>query len=1812
VKALLTSVPVPLAKFVRCPALVLAKMESTVAVQGTHRAIPRPYQQELFEKAKESNIIVFLDTGGGKTLIAAMLIEHVVTRIDHGPRLSIFIVNNRALGEQQFRALQKYFDGTAVRVANYNGYGTSLVTTVHITQWDESHWRKQYQTMDVMVMTADLFLNSLRHAFVTMSDIGLLVFDECHHARLNAPMSLIMKEFYHSSSPYLIDCADDAGVHSTASSDVASKRLRPKILGLTASPVNSGGRALEDPEVFKKQTRDLEQTLDAVIVSPDRGEVKKYISQPVETARLFRVVPKAERAREDAVMDKLQLIVDSLSSRTLADHLDDSEIRRRCRIVLECLEMLGAWCSVQLVVNWIKSFVLLRIQKIALQVELAARNVDLMEVMIKPNGEQAIVWTVRRINHMLSCLYQIVIVLQKEYFPDSAVAECLQDEILSPDHAAVDRTDADDSTIDRSNTVISINANSDSDLRQENYGASSVTNDVSLLDIIDTQFSLVNYGLPAHPTDRSQMSYQLCDLLALIKELQHQDWTEENKLCMIVFVERRTVAVLVSLVINAIFSSSQPTVLDGRLGGTRLLSLPLTGAEIKETALDRSDMFGGSRALTNADVLEQFRTGAVQIIVATAVAEEGLDIAACKVVIRFNPLKNLVSYLQSRGRARHMDSKYILMIERGSKETIANMQKYEQQMREHVTVDNARTQEEQQFRDACERELDDLLADKEANVAYYTVASTGAKVTLHSSIALLHSYCQTLPSDSYSVGARDPVITITRVGLLMFQCDLKLPSSCPVRNTIQSALHPSKRLAKQHACLEACRQLHQFGAMNDHLIPTEWITRKEQILAREMQLRYKIDVIGHQADQANDDAATIAAAKTAAETSLTNTRTYTHKSISWCPEKHLLDGLDEIRQCGVSFYAYHVCSSGVVDGTQNREAGYLMPLLLLSLVPLPDCVPVSCSGTVNFAAAEDSLRDHLHSMELRFSGKCLRFSFDQLGRIQRYFCFLLSAILPSTYTTKLLARPTVYSPIMIAPGLVLGDCPINENTDIIDWHEVNRVVDHMTLGIATNIVSTRLQHEVDKSDSSLHNMLQETLLLSFHQRNNDGGWSFRRMLFADVIPNMDPFNVFVKRIYQEDKIDPRTLTPAIQQLITLGDVLSHRHRTIEDVRGSTCIVTKPAPSMRAVNAVSKGKRSKASREGDDEQEIVVCSKSEGHYCIQTSMRAANLADFVVPVNNVFVHPIPSGRLHVLLPIPVAIFIAEHFLTVQECRDTLLPRMKNLELLWCAVTCTSAQMPVNYERLETLGDSLLKLLITMHVMHAHPFYHEGQLTSKRSQDICNQHLFNVATDVGLTRFIISDSFVGRKFLPLGVDDICPNLPGGRPLREHNVNECTTMPMNEISCKEPTTRLLDRQLADKTVSDVVEAMIGSYYLDCDESLEHVWNDVICGPLKIIRPPEGARCDNEGSVVQSEPCLCPFPLLTEFGRREVSAYSRPLIEKMSSILQYRFQNPALLLDALTHQTFQPDIVFSTGSDSSRLSGTSYQRLEFLGDAVIDFIVMRYLYDWVPALNPGELSDWKSQCVCNESLARCSVNLGLHKYARYSSDPLRIDIDKYIRYCDFVVDSNSEECRFNLLHTDDKRQCSAPKLLGDIFESVVGAMFVDSKCDIHGVVKDFVYAHLINKILEPLLEKARVSSWGTFRHRASVVDEIRAVVRCRDHWTAFLDPVESNEVTCKYVVHGKVLASARGPSRESAELAAAKILLNESDASGQDQGPQQYLRRLNSLCTCLNPAPTPQSLANDEPVLHSSDAFAEDSGDDSESDEESDALLDWWNSKC
>lgn len=133
-------------------------------------------------------------------------------------KISWFIAPTVALCEQQKSVIQTYLPVSVGLVSGSN----------EPDQWkDASLWERVLRTHRIMVSTPQVFLDALRHGYISLGkDISLMVFDEAHHAVDNHPYNRIMKEFYFDLPPRT--------QHGSSTFE------RPTILGLTASPIYGG------------------------------------------------------------------------------------------------------------------------------------------------------------------------------------------------------------------------------------------------------------------------------------------------------------------------------------------------------------------------------------------------------------------------------------------------------------------------------------------------------------------------------------------------------------------------------------------------------------------------------------------------------------------------------------------------------------------------------------------------------------------------------------------------------------------------------------------------------------------------------------------------------------------------------------------------------------------------------------------------------------------------------------------------------------------------------------------------------------------------------------------------------------------------------------------------------------------------------------------------------------------------------------------------------------------------------------------------------------------------------------------------------------------------------------------------------------------------------------------------------------------------------------------------------------------------------------------------------------------------------------
>jgi ribonuclease-3 len=118
------------------------------------------------------------------------------------------------------------------------------------------------------------------------------------------------------------------------------------------------------------------------------------------------------------------------------------------------------------------------------------------------------------------------------------------------------------------------------------------------------------------------------------------------------------------------------------------------------------------------------------------------------------------------------------------------------------------------------------------------------------------------------------------------------------------------------------------------------------------------------------------------------------------------------------------------------------------------------------------------------------------------------------------------------------------------------------------------------------------------------------------------------------------------------------------------------------------------------------------------------------------------------------------------------------------------------------------------------------------------------------------------------------------------------------------------------------------------------------------------------------------------------------LSRIIHYTFNDPSLMIMALTHRSF---------------SSQHNERLEFLGDSVLSFLIANELYKKFPRIDEGDLSRLRAQLVKESSLSHIALSIGLGDFIRLGEGELK------------------------------SAGWRRPSILADTFESIIGAIYLD-----------------------------------------------------------------------------------------------------------------------------------------------------------------------------
>ena len=233
-----------------------------------------------------------------------------------------------------------------------------------------------------------------------------------------------------------------------------------------------------------------------------------------------------------------------------------------------------------------------------------------------------------------------------------------------------------------------------------------------------------------------------------------------------------------------------------------------------------------------------------------------------------------------------------------------------------------------------------------------------------------------------------------------------------------------------------------------------------------------------------------------------------------------------------------------------------------------------------------------------------------------------------------------------------------------------------------------------------------------------------------------------------------------------------------------------------------------------------------------------------------------------------------------------------------------------------------------------------------------------------------------------------------------------------------------------------------------------------------------------------------------------TKQAFEQLQKELDIQFSTPALLQQAFTHSSYV--------NEHRRRHFTDNERLEFLGDAVLELSVSHFLYMKYPEMTEGELTKLRASIVCEPSLVLFAEELNLGKY---------------------ILLGKGEEL------TGGRTR---PALLADVFESFVGALYLDQ-----GLEKVVAFLEIV------LFPKVEI---GAFSHAMDYKSQLQELVQQKNNGVLSYEIIEEKGPAHSRVFVTRVslgdleLGVGDGRSKKEAEQKAAQLAIRKLQDTAED----------------------------------------------------------------
>lgn len=224
--------------------------------------------------------------------------------------------------------------------------------------------------------------------------------------------------------------------------------------------------------------------------------------------------------------------------------------------------------------------------------------------------------------------------------------------------------------------------------------------------------------------------------------------------------------------------------------------------------------------------------------------------------------------------------------------------------------------------------------------------------------------------------------------------------------------------------------------------------------------------------------------------------------------------------------------------------------------------------------------------------------------------------------------------------------------------------------------------------------------------------------------------------------------------------------------------------------------------------------------------------------------------------------------------------------------------------------------------------------------------------------------------------------------------------------------------------------------------------------------------------------------------------MLKYAEKVIGYEFKDIELLKTALTHSSYDKD--------------NNYEKLEFLGDSILQIIVSEFLFKSHSYLQEGEMTITRAYAVCEDTLYKVSLNLGLNKCIYAGSSAITSIVNQ------------------------------SKSVMADIVESITGAIYLDSGIN---EAKTFLISNLNKFIVEYIKSGDNKDSKTKLQHIVQALHQEEPTYKVKQE----KGPAHNKTFLVEVYVNQKVFGLGSGKSKKEAQQEAAKVALKKFEVKGK-----------------------------------------------------------------